>query len=95
MALPTRALRAPDGRRWTVAVRNPGTTTALVVFTPVDGPAADARYAHLIARERTASSVTGSVDPREALAALTDAELAEFLRRSVRIAAGRTPLDWR
>ncbi len=94
MALPTREYRAPDGRRWTATIRNPGSTTALLVFSLAGGAPHDDRYAHVVAKERTASSVTGTANARELLAGLSEADLAGLFARSVRVSAGRSPLDW-
>ncbi len=94
MALPTREYRAPDGRRWTATIRSPGPTSALLVFSLVGGTGHDDRYANVVTAARAVSSVTGAANARDLLAALSDAEIAALFARSVRVNAGRTPLDW-
>ncbi len=77
---------APDGVRWMVEVRTPGTSNATVVFHhPDDATSRRNRYAwHLMSGER-ALDVRARPSPGKVLESLGDAELAMLFRRSMPI----------
>jgi hypothetical protein len=78
-----RAVRGPDGLTWTVEVRAPGTTNAMVVFHHPDPLKRATRYAWWVTGGPEARDVTGRLDPASVLAALDDAALLRLFRRSM------------
>src|SRR5882762_7050021 len=93
MADEIREFRGPDGTRWGVEVKVPGSSNAMVVFHhPGGGTARLDRYAWHQWRGPEARSVTGSLRKEAVMKALNPAALALLFRRSMPISAGRTPL---
>src|SRR5690349_7703989 len=89
---PMRTFQSPDGVVWTVVVRSPGSSNAMVVFLHPDGRTARRdRYNWYIARH-SAGGVTGRLDPETVERSLTEAQLALLFRRSMLISAADNPL---
>jgi hypothetical protein len=89
-----RTFQSPDGVVWTVEVRSPGSSNAMVVFHHPDGSTARRdRYNWYNARTPEAKNVTARLDPKEVLRVITDAELALLFRRSMLISAADNPLN--
>lgn len=83
-----RAFTSPDGLTWTVAVKLPSHSSAMLVFEHPDGRTSRGdRYAWINAPEAM------TTDPRERLTAkavvesLSDADVARLFRRSMRVSA--------
>jgi len=86
-----RPFRAPDGRTWTVQVRTPGASNAVIVFQHPDRTqSAGDRYATWVSRGPEASDVTARLTPATVLGALSDVDLGQLFQRSILI-AGQTP----
>lgn len=81
--------RAPDGITWTVLVRNPGASNAMIVFSHPDGESArQDRYNWYISRGPEAKSVTGRLDPKKIAESLTQADIELLFRRSMPVSRG-------
>ena len=77
---------APDGTRWGVDVRVPGSSNALVLFHHPDGQTARKdRYAWYLGNGPESKSVTARLDPKRVLDALGEEELRRLFRRALRI----------
>lgn len=89
-----RTFQSPDGVVWTVEVRSPGSSNAMVVFHHPDGRTARRdRYNWYLARAPEARNVTGRLDPEKVERSLGDEELALLFRRSMLISAADNPLN--
>ncbi len=87
----TRDFRAPDGRTWTVTVRSPGASTAMVVFLHPDrSRSGEDRYAWWVSRAPEASDVTARLTPGTVARELTEADLTLLFRKAILIAS-QTP----
>lgn len=83
------SFRSPDGTVWTVLVRNPGASNAMVVFSHPDGESAKKdRYNWYISRGPEAKSVTGRLDPKKIAESLTGTDVELLFRRSMPIWRG-------
>lgn len=77
---------APDGGRWTVEVRTPGASNAMVVFHhPDDATSRYDRYAWHIWQGEEARNVTARLGKKQVLDVLDDEDLAMLFRRSMPI----------
>ena len=86
-----RAFVSPDGVEWSVEVRSPGSTNAMIVFHhPNVSTTSLDRYAWWISDGEQARDVTASLDPARVLAALTDDDVRLLFRKSMPI-ANQTP----
>jgi hypothetical protein len=84
-----RTFTAPDGSRWGIEIRSPGSTNAMVVFLNAGGREAHGdRYGWYIARGPEARSVTGRLKPDDVLKALTDDHLLKLYKRSFPLGTG-------
>ena len=83
--------RDRDGVAWTVEVRAPGSTNAMVVFGHPDrGRHAD-RYAWWISSGPGVRDVTSRLDPHAVHAGLDDATLRQLFLRSFPLESRRAP----
>jgi hypothetical protein len=83
----------PDGIRWGVEVKVPGSSNAMIVFHHPGGRTARLdRYAWLQWHGPEARSVTASVSPDAVMRQLNQDSLALLFRRSMPISMGSTPL---
>ncbi|NUO62654.1 MAG: hypothetical protein HOQ11_14975 [Gemmatimonadaceae bacterium] len=81
--------RAPDGTVWTVLVRNPGASNAMIVFSHPDGESAKKdRYNWYISKGPEAKSVTGRLDPKKIAESLTESDVELLFRRSMGVSRG-------
>ncbi|HEX6573398.1 MAG TPA: hypothetical protein VF042_00385 [Gemmatimonadaceae bacterium] len=93
MARDSREFKGPDGTRWTVEVRMPTASNAMIVFhNPAGSLSGRDRYAWYQWHGPEARSVTSRVSPDSVMKVLTDDTLALLFRRSMLITAGETPL---
>lgn len=91
MARTPRTFTGPDGTRWVVSVRNPGSSNAMVVFRhPAGENSRLDRYNWYITRGPEARSVTSRLDPATVLESIDDRQLARLFQRSMPISTGRT-----
>lgn len=81
----TRPFRAPDGAAWTVEVRAPGASNAMVVFLHGDRTARRDRYAWWNGLGPTSADVTGRVAAADVLASLDDRALLRLWGKSMAI----------
>jgi hypothetical protein len=81
--------RAPDGVAWSVAVRAPGTTNAMVVFGHPDRALRADRYAWYVTSGPEARDVTARLDTAAVHARLTDAMLRQLFLRSMPVESRR------
>lgn len=73
-----------DGTTWTVDVRMPGASNAMIVFRHPDGSTSRKdRYNWILNEGPEARSVTGRVSTEKLLDALDEARIAELFRRSM------------
>lgn len=88
----SRTFRAPDGTPWTIEVRLPGASNAMVVFHhPADLGARRDRYNWHIWQGAEARNVTGRLTKAQVLDTLTDDVLERLFRRSMPISAQSQP----
>jgi hypothetical protein len=80
-----RAFRGPDGAMWTVEVRAPGASNAMVVFLHADRTARRDRYAWWNSASATAGDVTGRVGAADVLAQLDDRALLRLWGKSMSV----------
>ncbi len=79
-----RSYVAPDGARWGVEVRAPGSSNVMVVFHHPDARTSRLnRYAWHEWAGAEARDVTARLKPRKVLESLTDDDLAMLFRRSM------------
>jgi hypothetical protein len=81
--------RSPDGIRWLVEITNPGASNAIVVFRHPDATTHNDRYAWYLAQGAEARNVTGRLDPKAILGALTERDLKRLYRSSYGISENR------
>lgn len=86
-----KAFRSPDGISWQVEITNPGASNAIVIFRYPDNTARKDRYAWYLARGPEARNVTGRLDPKSVLQALTERDLQRLYRSSYGVAEDREP----
>jgi hypothetical protein len=88
-----RTFQSPDGVRWSVGVKLPGASHAMLVFRHPNGRTSRLdRYAWINVNGPEAKNVTARVDPDEVLERLSESDFARYFRRSMRIAAADNPL---
>lgn len=79
-----KTFKSHDGTRWTVDVRMPGASNAMIVFRHPDGSTSRKdRYNWILHDGPEARSVTGRVSPERMLDSLGDVQVAELFRRSM------------
>ena len=83
--------RAPDGVAWTVEVRAPGSTNAMVVFGHPDRGLHADRYAWWVTTGPEARDVTARLDPAAVHAGLDEATLRQLFLRSIPLESRRAP----
>lgn len=89
-----RTFQSPDGTVWTVVVRLPGASSAMVVFLHPDGRTARRdRYNWYNAHTPEARNVTAHLDRESVEQALTEEQIALLFRRSMLISAADNPLN--
>ena len=81
--------RSPDGMRWLVDVTNPGSSNAIVLFRHPDAMSHRDRYAWYLARGPESRNVTGRLDPKAVLQALTERDLQRLYRTSFGVSEDR------
>ena len=87
-----RSYVAPDGARWGVEARAPGSSNVMVVFHHPDARTSRLnRYAWHVWPGDEARDVTARLKPKRVLEGLTDDEIATLFRRSMPVSA--TPPD--
>jgi len=83
-----RPFDGPDGTRWSVEVRWPSATNAMVVFHyPDAGTTSRNRYAWWIVSGPEARDVTARLDAKTVLDSLTDDDLKALFRKSMPISS--------
>jgi hypothetical protein len=80
-----RAFRGPDGTTWTVEVRSPGASNAMVVFLHPDPTSRQDRYNWFLAQGATASDVTSRLSAEAVLRSLDDRALLRLFRKSMAV----------
>ena len=75
--------RAPDGGQWTVEVRAPGSSNAMVVFLHADPTSRQDRYAWYLSTGPEARNVTGRLSAATVLKALDEGALRRLFRKSM------------
>lgn len=84
---------SPDGTRWTVEVRSPGASNAMVVFLhPASGTSRFNRYAWYLHSGEKARDVAARLDPKKVLESLSAEEVARLFRVSMPINTNRGPV---
>ena len=79
---------APDGARWGVEARSPGSSNVMVVFHHPDARTSRLnRYSWHLWGGAEARDVTARLKPRDVLERLTDAQIALLFRRSMPVSA--------
>lgn len=79
-----RQYTSPDGTQWSVTVRSPGSSNAMIVFRHPDGDSARRdRYNWVLRDGPEARSVTGRLTPERVLESLGEPEVAALFRRSM------------
>lgn len=82
--------RAPDGTLWTVQVRTPSASHAMIVFEhPSDATSRINRYAWYQYGGPEARDVSGRLGPRQVMDALTADDIARLFRVSMPITTHR------
>lgn len=93
MAADIREFNGPDGTKWRVEVKVPGSSNAMVVFHHPGGRTARLdRYSWHQWHGPESRSVTGSLKKDAVMKVLTPPALSLLFRRSMPISAGQTPL---
>ncbi len=80
-----RAFRGPDGTMWTVEVRAPGASNAMVVFLHPDATSRQDRYNWFLATGPEASDPTARLSSAAVLKSLDDRALLRLYRKSMRV----------
>jgi hypothetical protein len=80
------SFRSPDGRAWSVEIRSPGASHAMVVFHPGGVAGRGSRYAWQQWSGPEARIVTARLTTAQVADSLTDRDLARLFRRSMIIA---------
>jgi hypothetical protein len=79
-----RNFEAPDGVRWGVEARSPGSSNVMIVFHHPDGRSSRRnRYAWYVWPGAEARDVTARLGVKQVMEHLTDADLARLFRRSM------------
>ena len=79
-----RSFEAPDGARWGVEARSPGSSNVMVVFHHPDARTSRRnRYAWHAWSGDEARDVTARLKPKQVLERLTDDQIALLFRRSM------------
>jgi hypothetical protein len=87
--------RAPDGVVWGVEIDLPGSSNAMIIFRHPDRKSSgNDRYNWVISSGPEARSVTSRLEPARVLEGLDQGEIAALFRRSMRISAPETLLEW-
>ena len=87
-----RTFTAPDGTAWTVDVRSPGSSNAMVVFRHPDHRTSGLdRYAWYINGGAEAHDVTARLDRKAVLKSLGELDIQRLFRRSMPVSAARAP----
>jgi hypothetical protein len=81
----SRPFRGPDGTRWTVEVRGPGTSNAMVVFLHPDPTSRQDRYNWFLTQGATPGDVTSRLSAASVLASLDDRALLRLFRKSMAV----------
>jgi hypothetical protein len=75
---------SPDGTTWSVDVKSPGSSNAMVVFRHPDGQSSRLdRYNWYISNGPESRSVTSRLSPEKVLEHLNPTEIAALFRRSM------------
>ena len=75
---------SPDGTTWSVDVKSPGSSNAMVVFRHPDGQSSRLdRYNWYISNGPESRSVTSRLSPEKVLERLNASEIAALFRRSM------------
>ena len=89
-----REFTGPDGTRWGVEIKVPGSSNAMVVFHHPGGETARLdRYAWFLWNGPEARSVTSRVTADKVRAALTPEQTALLFRRSMPVSTDRPALE--
>lgn len=89
----TRSFIDEQNVQWTVGVKLPGSSSAMIAFHRVGAPTArDDRYAWYQADVPEARSVTSHLDGAAILQSLDESRLRRLFGRSMRVAAASDPL---
>ena len=76
--------KSPDGTNWSVDVKSPGSSNAMVVFRHPDGRSSRLdRYNWYISHGPESRSVTSRLSPDKVLEHLNASEIATLFRRSM------------
>lgn len=75
--------RAPDGVRWGVEVRAPGSSNAMVVFLNADPTSRQDRYAWFLTTGPEAGDVMGRLSAETVLKGLDERALQRLFRKSM------------
>ncbi|MFN8580979.1 MAG: hypothetical protein U0163_08405 [Gemmatimonadaceae bacterium] len=79
-----KSFRSPDGMQWSVTVKVPSHSSAMVVFAPVgEATSRHDRYAWLNSHTPDANDPCARLKPADVLASLDDANLARLFRRAM------------
>jgi hypothetical protein len=82
---------SPDGIKWRVEVRSPGSSNAMVVYRHPDARTTSLdRYAWYITRGAESQNVTARLDTRTVLDSLADADIQRLFRRSMPVSTDRS-----
>jgi hypothetical protein len=85
-----REYRSPDGLNWTVVVKLPSHSSAMLIFQHPDGrSSAGDRYAWMNVSGATALNPRERLQAKALLDGLTDADLARLFRRSMQVSGNR------
>src|SRR5690606_3412424 len=86
--------RSPDGTRWTLEVRTPGASNAVIVFRHPNGSTSRLdRYAWYVHEGAEARDVSARLTTQQVLDALTPEEVAHLFRTSMPITTHRQLAD--
>jgi hypothetical protein len=80
-----RAFRAPDGTTWTVEVRAPGASNAMVVFLHPDPTSRQDRYNWYLAQGPEADDTSSRLSSAAVLKMLDDRALLRLYRKSMAV----------
>lgn len=79
-----KSFKSPDGTTWSVDVKSPGSSNAMVVFRHPDGLSSRLdRYNWYISSGPESRSVTSRLSPEKVLEHLNATEIAALFRRSM------------
>jgi len=87
-----RTYTSSEGTQWGVTVVLPGASNAMIVFRHPDGGTSGRdRYNWILTHGPESRSVTGRLDPKKVLDALSDADVAQLHRRSMAVSRTDRP----